>query len=83
MKSNSICNPSIDYRFGEQHSGVSFVKQGVRLHEVLLPISHDHYNFKKKQIHSGEMSPVKTLFKVKKLHFGNSPVLIGKCLLLW
>ena len=40
-------------------------------HEVLLPINHNHYNFRKKgkQINLGQTSPVGTMSKVKK--FGN------------
>ena len=33
-------------------------------HEVLLQISHNHYNFRQK-IHLENKSPVKTMYKVK------------------
>ena len=38
-------------------------------HKVLLPINHNHYNFrkKKKRIHVGQTSPVGTMCKVKNL----------------
>ena len=36
-------------------------------HKVLLPINHNHYNFRKKKIHVGQTSPVGTMCKVKNL----------------
>ena len=33
--------------------------------EVLLPINHDHFNYRKKQIHLEQISPVEIL-KLKK-----------------
>ena len=42
--------------------------------EVLLPINHNRFNFRKQQLHLGRISPVVTMPKIKKfLHFGNSP----------
>ena len=49
-------------------------------HEVLLPINHNRYNFRKKnRKHLAQASPVETMSKVKKfLHFGNSPVFFSR-----
>ena len=43
---------------------MSMITDRIVRHEVPLPISHDHYNFQKKnKIHLGQTSPVGTMSK--------------------
>ena len=53
--------------------------------EVLLPINQNRYNFRKQQIHLGQISLVKAMSKVKKkLSILEIPQFFwGKWLLLW
>ena len=46
---------------------MSMITDRIVRHEVLLPISHDHYNFQKKKIHLGQTSPVGTMSKATNL----------------
>ena len=54
---------------------MSMITNRIGQQEVLLPINHNHCNFQKQQIHSGQISLVETTSTVKKfLHFGNSSI---------
>ena len=46
---------------------MSMITDRIVRHEVPLPISHDHYNFRKKKIHLGQTSPVGTMSKATNL----------------
>ena len=51
----------------------SMITERIGRQEVLLPINHNCFDFRKQQIHLGLISPVATMSKVKKfLHLGNS-----------
>ena len=41
------------------------ITDGIRRHEVLLPINHNRYNFRKKQIHLEQTYAVETLSQIK------------------
>ena len=43
----------------------SMIIDRVGRHEVLLPITHNQYNFQKKKIHLGQMSAQETITKVE------------------
>ena len=80
MESNSVCNHASDKQnqtTAKQESDLSItsmITDRIGRHEVLLPINHNRYNFRKKQIHLGQKSPVeKKVLRTKFLHIGNSP----------
>ena len=54
---------------------MSMITDRIEQQEVLLPINQNRYNFRKQQIHLGQISLVKKMSKVKEfLHFGNSSI---------
>ena len=73
MKSNSLCNHTSDkqnWRTAKRESNLlipSMITDRIRRQEVLLPINHNCFNFRKQQIHLGLISPVATMSKVKKI----------------
>ena len=51
---------------------MSMIIDRIEQQEVLLPINQNRYNFRKQQIHLGQISLVQKMSKVKEfLHFGN------------
>ena len=71
----------------DREAGVWFVNHKydydkIGRHKVLLPINHNHYNFRKKKIHLGQTSLVGTMSKVKNLEIPQF-IFQVKWLLLW
>ena len=90
MQSNSVCSNTSDlhnWTTVKRESDLlitSKVIDRIGRQEVLLPINHNSYNFQKQQIHSGQISMVETMSKIKNFHFGNSSIFFqDKWLLLW
>ena len=44
---------------------MSMITDRIQCQQVLLPINHNCYNFRKQQIHLGQISLVETMSKVK------------------
>ena len=69
MESNSACNHTSDQQNrmtakGESDSSItSMITDRIGRHKVLLPINYNYYNFRKQQIHLGQICAVKTIFK--------------------
>ena len=71
MEFNLVCNQTSD----EQNwttakrepdlSITSMIPNRIRLHSVLLPINHNHYNFQKKKINVEQIPLVETMSKIK------------------
>ena len=79
MNSNSVCNHTSDEqnwttaKWESNLSITSMITHRTGQQKVLLLIDPNRYNFRKQQIHFGQMSPVEIISKVKKnLHFGSS-----------
>ena len=91
MESNSVCNHASDKQnqtAAKQESDLSITSMTtdrIGRHEVLLPINHNRYNFRRKQIHPGQKSPVEK--KVKEQNSSISEILHfffqHEWLLLW
>ena len=75
MESNSVRNNTSDlhnWTTLKRESDLlitSMVIDRIGRQEVLLPINHNSYNFQKQQIHSGQISMVETMSKVKNFPF--------------
>ena len=54
-------------------SVTSMITDGIRRHEVLLPINHNRYNFRKKQIHLEQTYAVETLSQIKDFFISEIP----------
>ena len=70
MESNSVCNQTSDQQNRmtvkrESDSLItSMITDRIARHEVLLPINHNQYNFRKK-IHLEQISPIETISQGK------------------
>ena len=68
-----LCNHTSDkqnWTTAERKSDLlitSMITGRIEQHEVLLPITHNRFNFRKKQIHLGVISPAEAMSKVKKI----------------
>ena len=94
MESNSVCNHASDKQnqtTAKQESDLSItsmITDRIGRHEVLLPINHNRYNFRKKQIHLGQKSPVEKKVKEQNssiseiLHFFSAWVVVAMVILL-
>ena len=60
MESNSVCNHTSDL------SITRMITDRIERHEVLLPINHNHYNFRGK-INLGQTSPEGKMSEAKNL----------------
>ena len=73
MESNSLCNHTSDkqnWTNAERKSDLlitSMITGRIEQQEVLLPITHNRFNFRKQQIHLGVISPAEAMSKVKKI----------------
>ena len=57
---------------------LSMITDRIERQEILLPINHNCYNFRKQKIHLGQISLVETLSEVKDFSiFGNSSIFLG------
>ena len=57
---------------------LSMITDRIERQEILLPIIHNRYNFRKQKIHLGQISLVEALSKVKDFSiFGNSLIFLG------
>ena len=57
---------------------LSMITDRIERQEILLPINHNRYNFRKQKIHLGQISLVEALSKVKDFSiFGNSLIFLG------
>ena len=67
MESNSVCNQTSDQQNQttvkrESDSLItSMITDRIARHEVLLPINHNQYNFRKKKKHLEQISPIETI----------------------
>ena len=75
MESNSVCNHTSDL------SITRMITDRIGRNKVLLPINHNHYNFREK-IHLGQIFPVGTISKAKNLEISLF-FFQGEWLLLW
>ena len=75
MESNSVCNHTSDL------SITRMITDRIGRNKVLLPIKHNHYNFREK-IHLGQIFPVGTMSKAKNLEISLF-FFQGEWLLLW
>ena len=58
-----------NYTIAKRESNLSITTMitNIRWQEVLLPINHNRCNFRTQQIHLGQISPLETILKVKKI----------------
>ena len=75
MESNSVCNHTSNL------SITRMITDRIGRNKVLLPINHNHYNFREK-IHLGQIFPVGTMSKAKNLEISLF-FFQGEWLLLW
>ena len=85
MESNSVCNHTSDlqnWTTPKRESDLSITRMitdRIGRHEVLLPINHNHYNFRKKK-HIGQTSLVGTMSEAKNLEISQFFFLVnGYC----
>ena len=63
---------------------INMIRERIGRQEVLLPININCYNFRKQQIHLGQISLVETMSKVKNMSpFWKFLIFLDKWLLLW
>ena len=75
MESSLICNHTIirlisklaQPRSGSPICQTSMITNRIGRQKVLLPSNHNRYNFRKQHIHLGQISPVETMSKIKKV----------------